>query len=82
MITQVRTAAVHDGKFPEAVEFGLKVVAYISDKFPESNIQLIRNVGGPIYELHWVSTAETLASYEDSHNASRRIRATRNLLPR
>ena len=65
MITQVRTAAVHDGKLPEAVEFGLKVVAYISDKFPDLNIQLIRNVGGPIYELHWVSSTETLATYEE-----------------
>ena len=65
MITQVRTAAVHDGKFPEAVEIGLRVVALINDKFPDLNVQLIRNVGGPIYELHWVSTAETLAGYED-----------------
>ena len=65
MITQVRTAAVHDGKFPEAIEFGLKVVAYINDKFPELNAQLVRNIGGPLYELHWVSTTETLASYDD-----------------
>ena len=65
MITQVRTATVHDGKLPEAVEFGLKVVAYVNDKFPESTPQMIRNVGGPLYELHWVSTFETLASYED-----------------
>ena len=65
MITQVRTAAVHDGKFPEAVEIGLKVVALINDKFPDLNVQLIRNVGGPIYELHWVSSTETLATYEE-----------------
>ena len=65
MITQVRTAVVHDGKLPEAVEFGLKVVALLNDKFPDLNIQLIRNVGGPLYELHWVSSTETLASYEE-----------------
>ena len=65
MITQVRTAAVHDGKFPEAVEFRLKVVALLNDKFPDLNVQLIRNVGGPLYELHWVSATESLASYED-----------------
>ena len=65
MITQVRTAAVHDGKLPEAIEFGLKVVAHVNDKSPELSVQLVRNVGGPLYELHWVSTFETLASYED-----------------
>ncbi len=65
MITQVRTAAVHDGKLPEAIEFGLKVVALVNDKFPDLNIQLIRNVVGPIYELHWVSSTESLATYEE-----------------
>jgi hypothetical protein len=41
------------------------VVALLNDKFPDLNVQLIRNVGGPLYELHWVSSTETLASYED-----------------
>ena len=72
MITQVRTATVHDGKLPEAVEFGLKVVALLNDKVPELSAQLVRNVGGPLYELHWVSTTETLASYDD---VSKRIEA-------
>ena len=41
------------------------MVALLNDKFPDLNVQLIRNVGGPLYELHWVSSTETLASYED-----------------
>ena len=65
MITQVRTATVHDGKLPEAVEFGLEVVALVNEKFPELSPQLMRNVGGALYELHWVTTTETLASYDE-----------------
>jgi len=63
MITAVRTAGVHDGKFADAVAWALKTTNYLRDKLG-GNTQLMRNVGGPLYQLHWVTTHSSLADFE------------------
>ena len=27
-------------------------------------MQVVRNVGGPVYQIHWVSTYDSLAAYD------------------
>jgi hypothetical protein len=71
MITAVRTGSIHDGKFGEAVAWAVKTTNYLRDKLG-ANTQLMRNVGGPAYQLHWVSTHQSLADFE---KAIKRIEA-------
>ena len=63
MITAVRTANIHDGKANEAVAWAIKTATYVSENLGV-NLQVMRNVGGPVFQLHWVSNYESLAAYE------------------
>lgn len=64
MITQVRTAGIHDGKLQDAFAWAIKVASYVNKNVQGANVQVARNVGGPLYEVHWVSTVQSLAEYE------------------
>ena len=64
MITWVRKADIHDGKVQEAFSWASKVANYVNKKFEGVNVQVVRNVGGPVNQLRWVSTYESLASFE------------------
>jgi hypothetical protein len=63
MITTVRTANVHDGKIREALAWALKATKFLNEKFG-TNIQVARNVGGPLFQVHWVATYKSLADFE------------------
>jgi hypothetical protein len=63
MITSVRSASVHDGKLFDAITFAVKIAKYMREKF-SLNTQVSRNVGGPIYQLHWITTYPSLADFE------------------
>jgi len=65
MITAVRTASIHDGKIAEALAWAVKVTNYARDKFG-ANTQLMRNIGGPAGQIHWVSTFPSLADFENA----------------
>lgn len=64
MITWVRTAKVHDGKLLPAIEWGLKVTAYVNETFG-INASMHRNVAGPLNMVQWVDTYDSLASFEE-----------------
>jgi hypothetical protein len=64
MITFVRTADIHDGKLRQAFTWAAKVASYVNQKFPGSNLQVSRNIGGPINQVRWMSSYESLASFE------------------
>jgi hypothetical protein len=71
MVTMVRTANVHDGKLDAALAWAVKATKYGRDKL-SANIQLRRNIGGAVHQVHWVSTHESLADFE---KASKRAEA-------
>lgn len=64
MITWMRTADVHDGKLEEAFTWAVKVANYVNQKAPGSNVKVARNVGGPVFQVHWVAYYESLAAFE------------------
>ncbi len=64
MITWVRTASIHDGKLREAFTWAAKVASYVNQKVPGMNLQVTRNIGGPVYQVRWISSLESLAAYE------------------
>jgi len=80
MITWVRTAGIQDGKLDEAFGWAVKVAGYINKKFKGANIQVVRNIGGPVYQLHWVGTYETLAAFESQWKQIEGDRGFRSLL--
>ena len=65
MITWVRTANMHDGKGQDAFAWAVKVAHYVNGKFSGANVQVVRNVGGPVWQVHWVANYESLAAFEE-----------------
>ncbi len=64
MITAIRSAQIQDGKAQPAVEWALKAASYIRETFG-TDTQVMRNVGGQTYQLHWVTNYESLAALEE-----------------
>ena len=66
IITTVRTANIHDGKMQEAWVWAVKAAKYLNEKFG-TNVSVHRNLGGPLFQVHWVATCESLAAFEKVH---------------
>ena len=65
MITSVVSITCHDGKLGEGIGWALNVTSYLNKQFPGTEMEVVRNVGGPVYEIHLVSRFESLAVYDD-----------------
>jgi hypothetical protein len=61
----MRTANMHDGKGQEAFAWAVKVANYLNEKFPGANMQVVRNIGGPVWQVHWIANFESLAALEE-----------------
>lgn len=59
MITFVRTGNMNDGKAFMALEWALKVAAYINDNYGTS-LHVQRNIGGKVNQVHWVNMFESM----------------------
>ncbi len=65
MITLVRSANIQQGTAVEAAfEWAVKVAMYNNEKHG-LNMQVQRNVAGPVYQVHWVLTVESLAQLDE-----------------
>ena len=64
MIYFVRTATIGQGQVTKAFEWAVKVSNLINSKYPGANIQVLRRLSGPISDISWVSTADSLAQVE------------------
>jgi len=70
MVTSVFSLTCHDGKLAAGFDWALRVTAYIKQQFPGSDMEVVRNIGGPFYELHMVTRVESLAAYDDLNKRS------------
>ena len=59
------TANIHEGKIQEAFSLAVKAAKFLNEKFG-TNAQVHRNVSGPVYQVHWVTTYESHAALEKS----------------
>jgi hypothetical protein len=66
MIYFLRTATISQGKQQEAIQWAIKVAKYLNDKYPEMNVQVLRNINGPLNQVHWAVGYESLAVMEES----------------
>jgi hypothetical protein len=64
MITSIRTANSQDGKGQAGFAWAVKVANYINGSISGANVQVLRNIGGPTWQVHWVSNYESLAAFE------------------
>lgn len=80
MITWVRTADIHDGKMNEAFAWAVKVAAYLNKKFKGAEIQVMRNVAGPVYQVHWVCNYDSLGAFEARWKEIEKDKGYNNLL--
>jgi hypothetical protein len=64
MITWVRTANVNNGMFQSAMEWALRASAYVNEKYG-TNVSVHMNVAGPVNQLRWVATYESLTAFDD-----------------
>jgi len=62
MITWVRTANINDGKGRTAFAWAVKVAAYVNENVSGADVQVMRNIGGPVWQVHWVANYESLAA--------------------
>ena len=70
MITSVVSITCHDGKLGEGIGWALNVTSYLNKQFPGTEMEVVRNVGGPFYEIHMVSRCESLTVYDDLRKRS------------
>ncbi len=64
MITYVRSAEAERGTVNDAVAWAVQVANWINGKFPDTTVQVMRNISGSIHGLHWVLNAESLGEFE------------------
>ena len=64
MITVVRTADFHDSKRLEVFTMAVDIATYHNDNLGAGNIHVLRNISGPVNEVRWVETYESLADFE------------------
>ena len=63
MITLIRTADINDGMAQDAFAWAVQVSHYINDNVDGVEVTVMRNIGGPVYQVHWVSRYDSLAEY-------------------
>ena len=62
MVRSVRTEAAKDA---EAVQWAVKVAAYVNETYPSINVRVLRNINGPLQAVHWAVRYESLAALEE-----------------
>lgn len=65
MITWITSAAINQGKLEEGFQWAVKVANHLNKNIPGHHIQVMRNVEGQRYQVHWIASADSLAAYEE-----------------
>lgn len=50
----------------DAIPWATKVANYLNEHVSGVNIQVLRNICGPRLQVHWVSSYESLAAFEET----------------
>lgn len=64
MVILARTANIQDGKAGPAFEWAVKVAHHLNGKIEGLDLRVLRNISGPVYQVHWIGTYASLAEYE------------------
>ena len=64
MIYAARSANINHGKLQQAFEWAVRAAAYLNEKHG-TNTQVLSNVTGPGQRVHWLTSYDSLAAYEE-----------------
>ena len=65
MVYRVRTLTLTRTKVTEAHALILRVAAYVNANFPGVTVELLRNVGGPVHQIHMITCCASLEDLEE-----------------
>lgn len=65
MIYRVRTLNLTRTKVSEAHALILKLAAYVNENFPGITVEILRNVGGPVHQIHLITCCASLEDLEE-----------------
>ena len=63
MIYFVRSATIRQGKDRETFEWAVKIATWVNENYPDLRVQVLNNISGPIFQVHWVARCESLALF-------------------
>jgi len=63
MIYFVRSIGIQQGKGPQAFQWAVQIANWINAHYPGLDVQVLRNVSGPRWQIHWVSHYESRAHW-------------------
>lgn len=72
MIYRARTLNLTRSKISEAHALMLKAAAYLNENFPDITVEVLRNIGGPVNQIHMVTSCASLAVLEE-YEAERQL---------
>ena len=61
MIYVVRSITAQPGKIREARQWAVRIAKWVNEHYPEVNVEVLRNITGPRWQVHWVVRCESLA---------------------
>ena len=65
MIYFTRTATISQGQAEKAFEWAVRAADQINSKFPDANFQVLRRISGPISDVSWIATFDSLAQFDE-----------------
>ena len=68
MVYLVRSARAQQGRSQAALPWAFEVATYLNENYPQVNVKVLRNISGPIDQVHWVARYESLAALEETRN--------------
>ena len=65
MIYRVRTLTLTRAKVTAAHALILKMAVYVNENFPGVTVEILRNVGGPVHQIHMITCCASLEDLEE-----------------
>ena len=64
MIYRARTITLGGVNIGEAKHIMVRAAAYLNENYPEIDVEILENIGGPLQQLHMVTKCNSLAALE------------------
>jgi hypothetical protein len=63
MIYFVRSATIRQGQSRAARQWALKVAHWVNGNYPDLDVQVLDNVSGHLFRVHWMASCESMALF-------------------
>ena len=66
MIYMVRSITFQPGKSAEAMQWAVNIANWTNEHYPEVNMEILRNISGPKWQVHFVIRCASMAAWEET----------------